>query len=167
LFVKTPTFPKIFDKIWLNSLVTRSAARSLATERVFRLLGMMLSSGIPLLEFLQRCVRSVSMLQFRDLMDTREKDVTPGHMIGPIMARCHFLPPGAAQMVITAERSGKLGEFFDLIGVHFEEDGERQFKDLVKLLEPAVIVVMGVLVGFIVASVMLPLLKFSRASSHR
>jgi type II secretory pathway component PulF len=70
-------------------------------------------------------------------------------------------------MVITAERSGKLSEVFDLIGVHFEEDGERQLKDLVKLLEPAVIVVMGVLVGFIVASVMLPLLEFSSASSHR
>lgn len=167
LFAKTPTFHKLFDKIWLNSLVTKSAARSLATGRVFRLLGMMLSSGIPLLESLQLCARSVSSLQFRDLMDTLEKEVTLGHMVGPIMARCHFLPPGAAQMVITAERSGKLSEVFDLIGVHFEEDGERQLKDLVKLLEPAVIVVMGVLVGFIVASVMLPLLEFSSASSHR
>ncbi len=167
MFVKTPTFHKLFDKIWLNSLVTRSAARSLATERVFRLLGMMLSSGIPLLEFLQLCVRSVSMLQFRDLIDTLEKEVTLAHMVGPIMARCHFLPPTAAQMVILAERSGKLVEVFDLIGVHFEEDGERQLKDLVKLLEPAVIVVRGVPVGFIVASVMLPRLKFSIASSHR
>jgi type II secretory pathway component PulF len=167
LFAKTPTFHKLLDNIWLNSLVTKSAARSLATGRVFRLLGMMLSSGIPLLESLQLCARSVSSLQFRDLMDTLEKEVTLGHMVGPIMARCHFLPPGAAQMVITAERSGKLSEVFDLIGVHFEEDGERRLKDLVKLLEPAVIVVMGVLVGFIVASVMLPLLEFSSASSHR
>ncbi len=107
------------------------------------------------------------MLQFRDLMDTLKKKVTLGHMVGPIMARRHFLPPGAAQMVITAERSGKLGEVFDLIGVHFEEDGERQLNDLVKLLEPAVVVVKGVLVGFIVARVMLPLLEFSSASSHR
>jgi type IV pilus assembly protein PilC len=128
---------------------------------------MMLSSGIPLLESLQLCARSVSMLQFRDLMDTLKKKVTLGHMVGPIMARRHFLPPGAAQMVITAERSGKLGEVFDLIGVHFEEDGERQLNDLVKLLEPAVVVVKGVLVGFIVARVMLPLLEFSSASSHR
>ncbi len=61
----------------------------------------------------------------------------------------------------------QFSQVFELIGVHFEEDGERQLKDLVKLLEPAVIVVMGALVGFIVASVMLPLFDFSSASGCR
>ena len=167
LFVRTTSFRRLADQLWLNTVVTKSAARSLTTGRVFRLLGMMLSSVIPLLESLQLCSRSVSSVQFRRLMDSLEQEVTLGHMVGPIMARCAFLPPGAAQMVITAERSGKLSEVFDLIGVHFEEDGERQLKDLVKLLEPAVIVVMGALVGFIVASVMLPLFDFSSASGRR
>ncbi len=55
----------------------------------------------------------------------------------------------------------------DLCGCHFEDDGERQLRDRVKLLEPAVIVVMGALVGFIVASVMLPLLDFSSIGGRR
>lgn len=164
LFAGTQAFRNLADYLWLNTFITRSAARSLTTGRVFRLLGMMLDSRIPLLESLQLCSRSVSSVQFRNLMDTMEREVTLGHMIGPVMAHCTFLPPGAAQMVITAERSGKLSEVFDLIGVHFEEDGERQLRDRVKLLEPAVIVVMGVLVGFIVASVMLPLFEFSSIS---
>ena len=167
MFARTPAFRRLADYIWLNTFITRSAARSLTTGRVFRLLGMMLDSRIPLLESLQLCSRSVSSVQFRDLIDTLEREVTLGHMIGPVMARCLFLPPGAAQMVITAEQSGKLSEVFDLIGFHFEEEGERQLRDRVKLLEPAVIVVMGVLVGFIVASVMLPLFEFSSISRRQ
>lgn len=166
-FSRTLTCRKLIDRIWLNSVISRSAARCLTTGRVFRLLGMMLASGIPLLESLQLCARSMSSAQFQDLMKTLEHEVTLGHMIGPVLSSCSFLPSGAAQMVVTAERSGKLAEVFDLIGVHYEDDGERQLKDLVKLLEPAVIVVMGVLVGFIVASVMLPLFEFSSASGRR
>ncbi len=167
VFSQTSAFRKIADHLWLNMIITRSAARSLTSGRVFRLLGMMLNSGIPLLETLQLCSRSVSSQQFRTLMDTMQNEVILGHMIGPVLARCPVLPPGAAQMMMTAERTGKLSEVFDLIGEHFEEDGERQLRDRVKLLEPAVIVVMGALVGLIVASVMLPLFDFSSVSGRR
>ncbi len=167
MFARSATFRRFFEHAWLNFPVTRSAARSLATGRVFRLLGMMLHSGIPLLESLQLCSRTVGSQQFRQLMDTLEQEVTLGHMIGPVLARSPFLPPGAAQMIITAERTGKMSEVFDLCGCHFEDDGERQLRDRVKLLEPAVIVIMGALVGFIVASVMLPLLDFSSIGGRR
>lgn len=167
LFVRTPTFRRLLEHAWLNFPITRNAARSLTTGRVFRLLGMMLHSGIPLLESLQLCARTVGSQQFRRLMDTLEQEVTLGHMIGPVLARSPFLPPGAAQMIITAERTGKMSEVLDLCGCHFEDDGERQLRDRVKLLEPAVIVIMGALVGFIVASVMLPLLDFSSIGGRR
>ena len=166
VFSQTSAFRMFADYLWLNTILTRTAARSLTTGRVFRLLGMMLNSGIPLLETLQLCARSVSSQQFRTLMDTMQEQVILGHMIGPVLARCPFLPSGAAQMMMTAERTGKLSEVFELIGVHFEEDGERQLRDRVKLLEPAVIVVMGALVGLIVASVMLPLFDFSSVSGR-
>ena len=166
-FWRTSLCHRWLDYVWLNSILTRSAARCLSAGRVCRLLGMMLSAGIPLLESLQLCSRSVSSRQYRALMDELQSEVTLGHMMGPVLTRCPVLPPGAAQMVVTAERSGKLSDVFDLIGTHYEDEGERQLRDRVKLLEPAVIVVMGVLVGFIVASVMLPLFEFSSASSHR
>lgn len=165
-FARTSLCHQWLDYIWLNSVLTRSAARCLATGRMCRLLGMMLNAGIPLLESLQLCSRSVSSRQFRALMDELQSEVTLGHMMGPVLNRCPVLPGGAAQMVITAERSGRLSEVFDLIGTHYEEEGERQLRDRVKLLEPAVICVMGVLVGFIVASVMLPLFEFSSASGR-
>ncbi len=76
VFSQTPAFRKLADYLWLNTILTRTAARSLTTGRVFRLLGMMLNSGIPLLETLQLCARSVSSQQFRTLMDTMQERVT-------------------------------------------------------------------------------------------
>lgn len=61
-------------------------------------------------------------------------------------------------MVATAERTGRLGNVLQLIGSHYEEEGEQLIKSAMKVVEPAVIVVMGVVVGGVVMSVMLPLL---------
>lgn len=161
---RTSACRRRLSAFWLDNPVTRQAARSLATGRLFRLLGAMLQSGIPLLESLQLSARSVASPRFEQLIRSMIDEVTLGHMIGPVLSRADFLPDGAAQMVITAERSGQLSEVFEMTGEYFEQDGERQLRERVRLLEPAVIVVMGLLVGFIVASVMLPLFEFSAAS---
>jgi type IV pilus assembly protein PilC len=159
-------FKSMLHMLWLNNPLTRTAARSLTTGRVFRLLGSMLQSGIPLHETLQLCANSVGSPQFRNLMQLLIDEVTLGHMIGPALNRSPFLPKGAAQMIMTAERTGQLSSVFEMTGEYYEQEGERQLQNRIKLLEPAVILVMGALVGFIVGSVMLPLFEFSSASAH-
>ncbi|MCA9058283.1 MAG: type II secretion system F family protein [Planctomycetaceae bacterium] len=163
-YFRTESCRILFDRLWLNSPVTRAATRPLMAGRVFRLIAAMLESGIPLLETLRLCSHSVRSPSFQQLMGVLEAEVTLGHMLGPTLAKCGFLPSGAAQMVITAERSGRLAQTFDMMGEYYEEEGERLLKDRVRLLEPTVIVAMGVLVGFVVASVMLPLFDFSAVS---
>ena len=59
------------------------------------------------------------------------------------------------------ERAGRRGAGWEMGGEFYEDDGERRVKESMKLLEPAIVVVMGVIVGFIVASVMLPMLDIS------
>ena len=66
-------------------------------------------------------------------------------------------------MVVTAERTGTLGSVTQMIGVHFEEEGETKLKEIVAMLEPAITVVMGVLIAVIVMAVMLPLFDLSSA----
>ena len=64
-------------------------------------------------------------------------------------------------MMATAERTGRVSEVLEDIGAFYEEEAERRIKRLVVMLEPAIIVIMGVLVAGIVMSVMLPLLDVS------
>jgi type II secretory pathway component PulF len=68
-----------------------------------------------------------------------------------------FVPSAAAEMVATAERTGALGPVTDLISQHYEEEGEVRLRELVAVLEPVIIIVMGVVVATVVLSVMLPM----------
>ena len=76
-----------------------------------------------------------------------------------------FLPAGAAQMVLTAERSGKMGEVLKSVGEYYEDEGERYLRDIVKIAEPVVIIFLGVVVAGIVLSIVLPMLDVT-TSSH-
>jgi type II secretory pathway component PulF len=76
-----------------------------------------------------------------------------------------FLPPGAAHMISTGERSGKLPQVLQTVGEYFESDGEQRLRTLIKMLEPAIIVGLGVIVGVVVLSIILPLLDVTTASS--
>ena len=67
------------------------------------------------------------------------------------------MPGVAAEMVMTAERTGTLGMVTELMGEHYEEEGESKLREMATMLEPLIIVFMGVIVATIVLSVMLPM----------
>jgi type II secretory pathway component PulF len=155
---------RYWDRAVLTSRLSGTAAQALLTGRSFRMLGLMLNSGIPLLEAIQLCRASVRNRVFAGLFDAMEHSVLNGGGIGEVVLVSPLIPSGAAQMVATAERAGRLGSVMVRVGEYYETDGERQLRSLVKLLEPAIIVVMGVVVACVVMAVILPLLEISTSS---
>lgn len=161
---KTQFVRRLWDYASLNVVLVRNATRALLTGRTFRMLGTMLMSGVPLVEGIRLC-RSASRNQlFRELFTRVEQDVLMGEGLGKTLLAAPFLPVGAAQMVATAERSGKMGEVIKNVGEYYEDQGERSLRDLVKVAEPAVIVFLGVVVAGIVLSIVLPMLDVSTNS---
>jgi type II secretory pathway component PulF len=163
-FRRTRLARQLGDSLSLNLVGVGQATRALITGRLFRLLGTMLSSGVPLIESIRLCRRTSRNHRFRELFEQVEDDVLHGEGLGKPLLQATFLPQGAAQMVATAERSGNLGSVLQTVGEYFESEGERRLRDLVKLLEPAVIVFLGVVVAAVVLSVVLPLLDVSTIS---
>ena len=164
-FRSTQTARLLRDRLLLEAPWIRTGTQFLLTGRVFRLVATMLQSGVPLLEAIRLCRRSVNNVLFHELFEEMESVILGGGGISSVLGRTKFIPRGAAEMVATGEQSGQLGAVLDLIGEFYEEEGERRICDQVKLLEPAIIVVMGCLVGFVVASVMLPLFDLSSTST--
>ena len=165
-FWSSPPFQRLRDRVLLNTHGLRNGVRALLTGRVFRLIGTMLVSGVPFLDSIRLCRRAVGNIYYRDLFDQIEEEVLAGKSIAPILASASCIPGGAAEMIATAERTGNLGIVMEMVGEFYEDEGERRVRDLVRLLEPAIIVVMGVIVAFIVAAVMLPLFDLSSSTSH-
>ncbi len=160
-----PAMRRAWDYGTLHIAMLRNVTQGLLTGRSFRLLGTMLMSGVPLVDGIRLCRNATRNQFFRDLFKLAENDVLHGEDFSRSLLAAHFLPIGAAQMVATAERSGKMGEVLKNVGEYYEDDGERCLRDLIKIAEPAVIVFLGVVVAGIVLSVIVPMLDVS-TSSH-
>ena len=149
------------DYALLHARFVRDVARATLVGRAFRLLGIMLDSGVPLLEGLRLTRSSIGNRLFRSLFDQLEADVLNGRGLAPALTKVEFLPNGAAEMIMTGERTGTLAMVSQVMGEFYEEEGESRLRELATLIEPLIIIVMGVVVAFVVLAVMLPLFDFA------
>ncbi len=148
---------KHWDYAMLNAPILRDITRAFYVGRTFRLLGLMIESGVPLLEGLRLTRNSVRNILYRKLFDELEESILNGRGLANSLINAGFVPPVAAEMVLTAERTGTLGMVTELMGEHYEEEGESKLRELATILEPLIIVAMGVIVATIVMAVMLPM----------
>src|SRR3954447_12737685 len=146
-----------WDYAMLNLPVLREITRAFYIGRTFRLMGLMIESGVPLLEGLRLTRNSVRNLLYRKLFDDLEVSILNGRGLAVSLINAGFVPAVAAEMILTAERTGTLGMVTELMGEHYEEEGESKLRELATLLEPLIIVAMGVIVATIVMAVMLPM----------
>jgi type II secretory pathway component PulF len=157
----TPSGRRRWDRLLLNMAIVRNVTRAVTLGRTFRMLGLMIESGVPLLEGLRLTRRSVSNSLYRDLFDRLEEDILNGRGLATSLVTSGFIPPAAAELELTAEKTGTLGMVTQLMGEHYEEEGEARLRELATILEPLIIVVMGAVVAAVVASVMLPMFEIA------
>jgi type II secretory pathway component PulF len=148
---------RAWDSAMLNTLIIRDMTRAFYIGRTFRLMGLMIESGVPLLEGLRLTRNSISNSLYRELFDDLEEAILNGRGLASSLIKAGFVPPVAAEMVLTAERTGTLGMVTELMGEHYEEEGESRLREMATILEPLIIVAMGVIVATIVMAVMLPM----------
>ena len=155
---------RTWDRVTLNAPVLRDVTRAMLIGRTCRLLGIMIDSGVPLLDCLRLAKSSVKNALYKSLFTELEDDVLNGRGLSNAMISSEFIPDAAAEMLVTAEKTGTMGMVTRMIGLHYEEEGEARLKDIVALLEPAITVVMGLVIATIVMAVMLPLFELSQAA---
>jgi type II secretory pathway component PulF len=146
-----------WDYAMLNVPILRDITRAFYIGRTFRLLGLMIESGVPLLEGLKLTRNSVRNVLYKKLFDELEESILNGRGLATSLINAGFVPAVAAEMILTAERTGTLGMVTELMGEHYEEEGESKLREMATMLEPLIIVVMGVVVATIVMAVMLPM----------
>lgn len=154
----------MWDRFSLTAPVVSKVTKALLIGRVCRLLGIMIESGVPLLDSLRLARSSVKNSLYRELFEQLQDDVMNGRGLATALLESDFIPGSAGEMVVTAEKTGTLGMVTRMIGNHYEEEGEAKLKEVVAILEPVITVVMGLLVAIIVMAVMLPLFDLSAAA---
>ncbi|TWT35922.1 Type II secretion system protein F [Posidoniimonas corsicana] len=152
---------RMLDRIYFNMPLLSTVCRSISIGRSFRLQGVLLESGIPLLEVLELTKTVSRSTLMRELNEEMQQAVLVGKNMSSALLDSECVPDGAVEMVATAEANGQLSGVLQTVGEFFESEGEQQLKELVKIAEPVIIVLLGVVVGGIVLAVMLPMLDLS------
>lgn len=126
-------------------------------------LGLSLANGVPISVALRACQEVVDNAVFSRFIDDLKLQVNEGMGIAAGFRNSAFVPPMVRQMVATGEQTGNLGFVMARVAEFYERDISKRIAILSKAVEPVMLVVMGVVVGLIVASLILPIFKLSRA----
>jgi general secretion pathway protein F len=135
--------------------------RKIAVARFSRTLGTLLQSGVPLLAALEIAKNVVNNLIVAEQIRLAAKDVEEGQSLSVPLSRNGFFPPIAVEMITVGEQSGNMEAMLFRIADAYEKEVEANILMVTSLLEPAMILVMGVVVGFIVISILLPIFEMN------
>jgi len=158
---KTEQGRRALDALWIKAPVIRNVYRSQLVGRLCRLMGLMLQSGVPLVETLRLTRQAIENLLYKDLLTDLEEAVVNGRSLESALPDTDVLPQSAREMIITAEGTGKIGEVTQLLGDYYEEEAEADMRQLIGLLEPIITVGMGIIIAGVVLAVMLPVFDLS------
>ncbi|MHB8845619.1 MAG: type II secretion system inner membrane protein GspF [Nitrospirota bacterium] len=153
-------------RTWLDAALLRlpvfgSLIRMIAVSRFTRTLGTLLQSGVPALTALDIVKSVVGNSVIAEAINKARESVREGESIADPLRRSGLFPPVVIQMVAVGEKSGELEKMLLRISDSFDRTVETRMTALMSLLEPVIILVMGLVVGFIVIAIMLPILQMS------
>lgn len=122
-----------------------------------RTLSILISSGISILDALQIIIETTSSITYQMAFKNMYKQVEKGFSLGTAMNAEGVFPPILIQMTSVGEQTGKLDDTFSRISSYFEMESDIAIKTMTTLIEPAILVLLGLGVGFIVLSVITPI----------
>ena len=130
-----------------------------------QVLSLSLVNGVSVMESLDACRGVVRNSLFQALIANVEAKVQDGEGVSSGFEGADFVPPLAKHMIATGEQTGNLGKVLGRIAEYYEIQLTKKLTALSKLAEPVMLLVMGVIVGVLVSSLILPIFKLSRAVS--
>jgi general secretion pathway protein F len=155
------------DRFLLRLPVLGDLFRKTAVSRFAVSMSTLLKSGVPVLEALRIVKDIVDNQVLARVLDTVQKRIVEGTDIATPIKRSGVFPPVVGYMIAVGEQSGELESMLDQVAQAYDEEVEVQTQKVTSLMEPLIIVGMALVVGFIVISVMLPILKISSVDSLR
>jgi len=154
---KNPRGKYYFDKMLLNLPVVGSLLRKIAVGRFTRTLGTLITSGVPILEGLGITARTSGNAVLEEALMKVRKAIEEGRTIVDPLRECGVFPNMVTQMIGVGEATGAMDSMLQKIADFYEEEVDAATKDMLAMLEPVIIGILGISVGGIVISLYMPL----------
>jgi len=147
------------DRIFLKLPVFGMLIRKVSTAKFSRTLGTLLASGVPLIEGMDICARTAGNKIVEIAILNSIEAIKEGETIAAPLARENVFPPMVIQMIDVGESAGALDAMLSKIADFYDEEVDTAVEGLTALLEPMLMVFLGIVVGFIVVAMYLPIFK--------
>jgi type IV pilus assembly protein PilC len=154
---KHPTGRYYFDKMLLHLPVMGTLLRKIAVGRFTRTLGTLITSGVPILEGLTITAKTSGNAVLEEALMKVRKAIEEGRTIVDPLRECGVFPNMVTQMIGVGEATGAMDSMLQKIADFYEEEVDAATKDMLAMLEPVIIGLLGVMIGGIVISLYMPL----------
>ena len=156
---KTDKGAKLFDTILLRLPVFGLLLRKVAVAKFTRTLGTLISSGVPILEGLEITAKTAGNKVIEEAVMKTRVSISEGKTISEPLAATEVFPPMVTQMIAVGESTGALDAMLEKIADFYDEEVDISVANLTQMLEPMLMVFLGVSVGFIVIAMYMPMFK--------
>lgn len=158
LFAKSETGRRKIDSLMLKIPIVGPLQRQIILTEFTRTLGLLVGTGISILEGLSVVAGAVGNVIIQDAIRNSAKQVEKGFPLAYALAQQgEVFPPILYQMLSVGEETGKLDEVLGKVSHVFEVEAEQQVKGLTAAIEPLIMIVLGIGVGFLVIAIILPI----------
>ena len=153
---------RMWDSAKLKIPVWGQVNLKIAIARFCRTLATLLQSGVPLLSSMEIVHNVVNNILIGEAISKAAKDVEEGKGLAGPLTQSGLFPPLVTEMVAVGEQTGTLEKMLNRVATAYETEAQSDIMVMTSLLEPLMILVMGLVVGFIVVSILLPIFEMNQ-----
>jgi len=161
-FLKTKTGKTVYAEIVLNLPFLGNLHLKVCALRFLRTLGTLYSSGVPILESINLAKETLNNVILEKRISAILNDISKGEDLSSTFKKTNIFSPLVLRMINTGEKSGSLTSMLNNSAQFYELEIETTLQRLTALLEPMILLVMGSLVAFIMASTLMPMFQMIR-----
>lgn len=163
LFVKTPAGRRVFGELILRIPVLGPLFQYVYTVRFTRSFGTVLVGGVTVPAGLRVVRDIVGNAVYEDLIDETIREVEDGNPVSSVFSKSKYVPSMVSQMLAVGEQTGRLDDVLEKITTFFTREINTGIQNVVTLIEPIIIIVIGLAVAVMVAAIILPMYNLATA----
>lgn len=146
-----------FDQIMLALPVFGQLRKKILVTEFSRTMSLMIAAGISLLEALEIVTGGLDNLVYKQAIVKAKKDVEKGQPLSQSIERQHVFPELLPQMIAVGEETGQLDDVLKKLAVYYESETEQAIKGMTTAIEPIIMIVLGLGVGFLIIAIVMPI----------
>ncbi|MGB5686047.1 MAG: type II secretion system inner membrane protein GspF [Candidatus Electrothrix sp.] len=161
-FIQQPKGQRLWDTLKLSIPILSDLNIKIAAATLGRTMSSLLQSGVPLITSLQIVKNILNNVMLADVMDLASEELEKGKSLSSVLRGNKYFTPMLVQMIAVGEQSGSLEKMLEKAAESYEKEVETKIMAMTSMIEPIMILVMGLAVSFIVISILLPIFEMNQ-----